>query len=115
VRAALGPDKLLGVSCYADLTCAMTAAAAGADYLAFGSMYASATKPNAPPAPLTLLREARRHLGLPIAAIGGISLSNAAQTIAAGADLLAVVSDLFGSGDTVAIAARAREYQRLFA
>lgn len=111
-RAALGPDKLLGVSCYADLGLAASAAAAGADYLAFGSMYASATKPDAPPAPLALLGEARRRYGLPIAAIGGITLSNAEQTVAAGADLLAVVSDLFGAGD---IAARAQEYARLFA
>ena len=111
-RAALGPDKLLGVSCYADLGCAAGAAAAGADYLAFGSMYASATKPDAPPAPLTLLGAARARYGLPIAAIGGISLDYASQTIAAGADLLAVVSDLFGAAD---VAARARDYQRLFA
>ncbi|MFA6445523.1 MAG: thiamine phosphate synthase, partial [Sterolibacterium sp.] len=85
---------------------------AGADYLAFGSMYASATKPEAPPAPLALLGEARRRYGLPIVAIGGITLSNAGQTVAAGADLLAVVNDLFSAGD---IAARAREYARLFA
>ncbi|MFA6313591.1 MAG: thiamine phosphate synthase [Sterolibacterium sp.] len=111
-RAALGPDKLLGVSCYADLGLAASAAAAGADYLAFGSMYASATKPEAPPAPLALLGEARRRYGLPIVAIGGITLSNAGQTVAAGADLLAVVNDLFSAGD---IAARAREYARLFA
>lgn len=113
-RAALGPDKLLGVSCYADLGCAASASAAGADYVAFGSMYPSTTKPDAPPAPLTLLGEARRRYGLPVAAIGGITLANAAQTIAAGADLLAVVNDLFGTADAPAIAARAREYQRLF-
>jgi thiamine-phosphate pyrophosphorylase len=75
-------------------------------------MYASATKPQAPPAPLSLLGEARRRYGLPIAAIGGINLSNAGPTIAAGADLLAVVNDLFGAAD---IAARTREYQLLFA
>ncbi|MFA7269993.1 MAG: thiamine phosphate synthase [Sterolibacterium sp.] len=110
-RAALGLQKILGVSCYADLDRAAAAAQAGADYLAFGSVYASATKPHAPPAPLALLGEARRRFGLPIAAIGGIALDNAAQTIAAGADLLAVVSDLFDAAD---IAARAREYTRLF-
>jgi len=114
-RAALGPGKLLGVSCYADLECAANAAAAGADYLAFGSMYPSSTKPDAPPAPLTLLGEARRRFRLPTAAIGGINRSNAAQTIAAGADLLSVVSDLFNAPDHPAIAARARDYQRLFA
>jgi len=110
-RAALGPQKILGVSCYADLALAAAAAQAGADYLAFGSMYASATKPNAPRAPLALLGEARRRFALPIAAIGGIALENAAQTIAAGADLLAVISDLFDASD---ITTQAREYQRLF-
>lgn len=114
-RAALGPDRLLGVSCYADLDLAASAAAAGADYLAFGSMYASATKPEAPPAPLALLGEARRRHGLPIAAIGGIALSNAGATIVAGADLLAVVSDLFGAGNLAAITAHTRAYQLLFA
>ena len=111
-RAALGAEKILGISCYADLACAASAAAAGADYLAFGSMFASATKPDAPHAPLALLGEARRRFALPVAAIGGISRENAARTIAAGADLLAVVSDLFSASD---IAARSREYQILFA
>lgn len=110
-RIALGPHKILGVSCYADLDRAAAAAGAGADYLAFGSMYASPTKPNAPPAPLALLGEAHRRFALPIVAIGGITLANAASTIAAGADLLAVVSDLFDAND---IAMQAREYGKLF-
>ncbi|MCX7171193.1 MAG: thiamine phosphate synthase [Proteobacteria bacterium] len=110
-RAALGPQKILGVSCYADLDLAAAAAKAGADYLAFGSIYPSATKPNAPRAPLALLGEAGRRFALPIAAIGGISLDNAAQIIAAGANLLAVVSDLF---DAIDIAAQARGYHNLF-
>lgn len=110
-RVALGPHKILGVSCYADLERAAAATAAGADYLAFGSMYASPTKPNAPRAPPALLGEARRRFAVPIAAIGGITLANAAQTIAAGADLLAVVSDLFDAND---IAAQARNYALLF-
>lgn len=110
-RTALGPQKILGVSCYADLDLAAAAAKAGADYLAFGSIYPSATKPNAPRAPLGLLGEARRRFALPVAAIGGISLDNAALTIAAGADLLAVVSDLF---DAIDIAEQARSYHKLF-
>lgn len=111
-RAALGPEKILGISCYADLALADAAAAAGADYLAFGSMFASATKPGAPRAPLELLVAAKRRFGLPIAAIGGITLGNAPLAIDAGADMLAVVADLF---DAMDIAARAREYARLFA
>jgi thiamine-phosphate pyrophosphorylase len=110
-RDALGPKRILGVSCYNELARAEEAAAAGADYLAFGSIFPSRTKPGAVHAPLELLSEARRRFGLPIAAIGGITLDNAAQVIDAGADLLAVVSDLF---DAMDIKARAAAYQALF-
>lgn len=109
-RVALGPDKILGISCYADLNRAEMATRAGASYLAFGSLYPSKTKPNAPAAPLALLGEAKQF-GLPVAAIGGITLDNAEKTIAAGADFLAVISDLFDAPD---ITARARAYLPLF-
>jgi thiamine-phosphate pyrophosphorylase len=107
-RALAG--RLLGASCYDRLDLAHAAVAAGADYVAFGSVYASPTKPEAVRAPLSLFAEARA-LGVPLAAIGGITLENAPRLIEAGADLLAVISDLFDAPD---IAARARAYQRLF-
>ena len=110
-RDALGPRRILGVSCYDELARGEEAAAAGADYLAFGSMFPSRTKPGSVRAPLELLGEARRRFGLPVAAIGGITLDNAPQLIAAGADMLAVVSDLF---DAMDIRARAEAYQQLF-
>jgi thiamine-phosphate pyrophosphorylase len=100
--------RLLGVSCYADVAAAKDAVAAGADYVAFGSVFASPTKPGAPRAPLDLFAA---ELGVPLCAIGGISLANAAQVVAAGADLLAVLSDLFDAPD---ITARARQYAKLF-
>lgn len=109
-RDALGPRRILGVSCYNELARGAEAAAAGADYLAFGSVYPSRTKPAALRAPLELLDAARRF-GLPLAAIGGITLDNAPQVIAAGADMLAVVSDLF---DAMDIKARAQAYGKLF-
>ena len=109
-RTALGPQRILGVSCYNELARAEAAAAAGADYLAFGAVYASPTKPDAVHAPLSLLAEAK-CFGLPIAAIGGITIGNAGNVIKAGADMLAVVTDLF---DTMDITARAVEYQDLF-
>jgi len=102
--------KILGASCYDRLELAREAVAAGADYVAFGSVFASPTKPRAVRAPLSLFGQART-LGVPLAAIGGITLANARQVIDAGADLLAVISDLFDAED---IAARAREYQKLF-
>lgn len=110
-RAALGPARILGVSCYDDLASGAVAHAAGADYLAFGSVFASSTKPQAVRASLDLLAEAKKRFALPIAAIGGITLANAPQAIAAGADLLAVITDLFDAPD---IAERAKEYERLF-
>ncbi|MDP1611604.1 MAG: thiamine phosphate synthase [Sulfuritalea sp.] len=110
-RDALGPKRVLGVSCYNELACGEEAAAAGADYLAFGSVFPSRTKPAAVLASLELLGEAKRRFGLPVAAIGGITLDNAPQVIAAGADMIAVVSDLF---DAMDIKARATAYQQLF-
>ncbi len=110
-RTALGPTRLLGLSCYADLARARQARHIGADYIALGSVFASTTKPAAVRSPLTLLREARDASGLPVCAIGGITLDNAPQLIDAGADLLAVISDLFGAPD---IRARARAYTSLF-
>lgn len=102
--------KILGASCYDRLELAREAVAAGADYVAFGSVFASPTKPRAVRAPLSLFGQART-LGVPLAAIGGITLANAREVLDAGADLLAVISDLFDAED---IAARAREYHKLF-
>lgn len=114
-RAALGPGRMLGVSCYNRLEAADAAVAAGADYIAFGAIYTSTVKPQAVAASLDLLRAARRRFpDLPIAAIGGITRANAAPVIAAGADLLAVITDLFAADDTLTIADRALAYQELF-
>lgn len=108
-RKKLG-DKVLGVSCYDSFDAARAAVASGADYIAFGSVFASPTKPGAVRAPLALFAEAR-ELGVPRVAIGGITLENAPQLLSAGADALAVISDLFDAPD---IAGRARAYGKLF-
>lgn len=102
--------KLLGASCYNSLESATAAVRSGADYVAFGSVFASPTKPAAVRAPLGLFREAR-SLGVPLCAIGGITLQNAPEVIAAGADLLAVISDVF---DAPEIRRRASQYRELF-
>jgi thiamine-phosphate pyrophosphorylase len=107
-RRRLG-SRILGVSCYNDAELARRAIDAGADYVAFGSVFASSTKPRAVRAPLALFAIA---LEAPLCAIGGITLENAPQVLEAGADLLAVVSDLFDAPD---IAARAAQYRKLFA
>lgn len=111
-RRALGVGRLLGVSCYDEWARAERGARAGADYVAFGAMFASPTKPLAPRAPLELVTRARRELGVAVATIGGITLDNAPALVAAGADLLAVITDVFAAPDP---AARTRAYRALFA
>ncbi len=105
-RQLLGPAAIIGVSCYADLALAERAVAGGASYIAFGSVFASSTKPHAPRAELDLLVEARRKFSVPVCAIGGIQLSNAALVIATGVDLLAVISGLFDTPEPRATAIR---------
>ena len=105
------PGKIVGASCYDSLERARSAVSAGADYVAFGSVFASVTKPAAVRAPLSLFAEARA-LGVPLCAIGGITIENAPRLVEAGADLLAVISDLFQARD---IEARARRYAKVFA
>lgn len=108
-RARLGA-RLLGASCYDKLDLARRAVDEGADYVAFGSVFPSPTKPGAVRAPLALFGQARA-LGVPLVAIGGITLENSAQIIRAGADCVAVISALFDAPDP---AARARAFTELF-
>lgn len=98
-RTRLGPDRIIGVSCYNVLERARTAQAAGADYVAFGSFFPSPTKPAAVRASIGLLRSARAALNVPVVAIGGINKGNAQALIEAGADALAVISALFESNE----------------
>ena len=102
-RAAL-PGKVIGISCYDDPRLARAAASAGADYVAIGSVFPSTTKPGAVRATLESLAHARAGSGLPVAAIGGITVENAPRVIAAGADMLAVISALFDAPDVRAAA-----------
>ncbi|HET7921638.1 MAG TPA: thiamine phosphate synthase [Gammaproteobacteria bacterium] len=110
-RSRLGPHVLIGVSCYDSPSRARAAARAGADYVAFGSFFASASKPDAVPAPLEVLKTARSELSIPLCAIGGITPDNGAALVTAGADMLAVISGLFAQ---TGIEAAARAYTRLF-
>jgi thiamine-phosphate pyrophosphorylase len=112
-RERLGPRAIIGATCHDSLEFAAEAAGHGASYLAFGAMYPSTTKPGAAAAGLATLTAARRF-GLPVVAIGGISSDNAAPVIAAGADNVAVISDLWSAPDSHGITARAREFSLLF-
>lgn len=110
-REQLGDCSIIGVSCYNQWALAQQAVDDGANYIAFGRFFASHTKPDAIETDISLLERARNELGIPVAAIGGITSDNAETLIAAGADLLAVVHDVFAAEDVAAAAAR---YQALF-
>jgi thiamine-phosphate pyrophosphorylase len=108
-REAVGRDALVGVSCYDDIARARRMVAAGADYVAFGSLFASTVKPGARRATLDLVR-AGSALRVPVVGIGGIDASNAGSVIEAGAAAVAVISAVFDADDVEAAAARiARE------
>ena len=107
-RARLGADRLLGVSCYDRLELAIAAVAAGADHVAFGSAFASPTKPEAVRAPPALFAQARARLRVPIVAIGGITPENARLVIEDGADAVAVITAVFDARDVAAAVAAFR-------
>ena len=98
-RTQLGKGKLIGVSCYNRLELAHEAVRQGANYVAFGSFFASTVKPGAVAASPELLRQARREIAVPLVAIGGITVHNGAQLLKAGADALAVISAVFSAPD----------------
>ena len=112
-RAIVGVGRIIGVSCYNELARAQRMAAEGADYLAFGSFYASSVKPLARRATPALLHDAR-PLGLPLVAIGGITAANAGALIRAGADAVAVISDLFDHDEAAAVSRAAAAIAALF-
>ena len=105
-RQQLGPDAIIGVSCYNQLPLAISAAEAGADYVAFGRFFASRTKPDAIQAELEILTQAKAELSLPVVAIGGISPENGSQLIEHGADALAIIQGIFAQPDIRAAAER---------
>lgn len=110
-REILGPQAIIGISCYNSLELAVQAAQAGADYVAFGSFFSSSIKPEAVRAEPELLTRARAQLDIPIVAIGGITAENTPQLIEAGADMVAVISAVFGVTE---IRAAARRFAQLF-
>jgi len=108
---SLLPQKILGVSCYGDLERAKEAERLGAGYVAFGSFYSSPTKPESKIVPKEILKKAKEELKIPVCAIGGITLERAEELISLGADLIAVISDIWLSEDPEK---RAKAYSELF-
>jgi thiamine-phosphate pyrophosphorylase len=98
-RARLGPERVLGASCYQDPVLAGEAARAGADYVAFGSFFPSPSKPQARRASPDLLAAGKARSNLPVCAIGGITPDDALPLMRAGADMVAVISALYTAAD----------------
>ena len=105
-RRIVGNRCIVGASCYDRLDLGLAAADDGATYVAFGTFFASPTKPHAVTAPMGLLSSARNRLDVPVVAIGGITADNGTSLIEAGARFLAAIDGVFG-GDDVEHAARA--------
>jgi len=111
-REHLGPQAIIGVSCYNQPERALTAQRQGADYVAFGRFFPSSTKPQALTATPAMLAEVRPSLSVPVVVIGGITPENGASLLQAGADLLAVIHAVFGVDHPRTAAER---FRRLFA
>ena len=95
----LGKDAYVGVSCYNDISLAINAAKNGASYVAFGSVFTSPTKPNAPKCGLEVVKEAKQILNLPVCVIGGINETNIGSLSLAKPDLIAVISAIYKNGN----------------
>lgn len=108
-RQLLGDRAIIGISCYDSIESARSAEQASADYVAFGCFFASSTKPDAISAPISVLTI--NALTVPVVAIGGITPENGRALLDAGADLLAVISGIFGHANPKQAAAN---YARLF-
>jgi thiamine-phosphate pyrophosphorylase len=98
-RRVLGPDLMLGVTCHASRDLAMQAGDDGADYVAFGAFYPTTTKEAATRADPEIIAWWSELMEIPCVAIGGITASNCAPLVHAGADFLAVVGAVWSHPD----------------
>src|SRR5471032_1146736 len=112
VRARLGPDRIIGASCYGDLPRALAAQAAGASYVAFGGFYPSRVKKYAVTTKLEILDQARAVIAVPSVVIGGMTPDNAAPLAARGAAMVAAISSVYQADD---VAAAVAAFLRLYA
>ena len=112
--ARLPKGVLIGRSCNNSLELAKQAIADGANYVAFGAIFATDTKPEAGNIGLDTLKQAKAQLNVPICAIGGLTVENSQEVIAAGADLCAVVSDVLGRSMST-VGQRVYDWSELFA
>jgi thiamine-phosphate pyrophosphorylase len=94
-RAQVGPNKIVGASCYGDLQLAHTAHQQGASYIAFGGFYPSRIKKYPVATPFNIVTQSKQEIPLPCAVIGGMTTENCLPLIAAGADMVAAISSVY--------------------
>ncbi|EOH6037219.1 thiamine phosphate synthase [Acinetobacter baumannii] len=112
-KSQLPEGVIIGRTCLNSLELAQKAIADGATYVAFGAVYATATKPEAGNVGIEVIKQAATQYDLPICAIGGLTVENSKPVIEAGADLCAVISDILGRS-TAEIPARVQAWAKLF-
>jgi thiamine-phosphate pyrophosphorylase len=113
VRQQVGPERIVGASCYGSLELAQAAQAAGASYVAFGGFYPSRIKKYEVTTPVDIVSRARAAgVQLPSVVIGGMTHGNAQPLVAAGADMVAVISSVYFADDPESAA---REFASLLA
>jgi len=95
VRQRVGPDKIVGASCYGDLQLARSAEQHGASYVAFGGFYPSRIKKYPVTTPFDIVTQAKKELALPCAVIGGMTVENSKPLVASGADMVAAISSVY--------------------
>jgi len=113
-KKQLGSNKIIGVSCYNQISMATDAIKNGADYIAFGSFFGSSIKPDAPHASSDLISTIKQQYNIPVCCIGGITIENHQPLLEAGTDMLAVISDIFSQPDHEHISRRCAQYLKSF-
>jgi thiamine-phosphate pyrophosphorylase len=111
VRAAVGPSKIVGSSCYGSLQLAREAHAAGASYVAFGGFYPSRVKKYEVTTQPEIVAQAKKEIPVPNVVIGGMTQQNAVPLVAQGTDMVAVISSVYMVDDPEAAA---RAFAALF-
>ena len=94
-RLAVGPDKIVGASCYGDIQLARTAQQQGASYIAFGGFFPSRIKKYPVTTSHNIVMQSKREIALPIVVIGGMTVENCRPLITAGANMVAVISSVY--------------------
>lgn len=111
VRTALGPDRIVGASCYGQFALAEAAQAAGASYVAFGGFYPSRVKVYEVSTSPDIVARAKAALRVPVVVIGGMTVENARPLVERGADMVAAISSVYRAEEP---ATAAREFAALF-